>query len=101
MGLSRQLESADALWSMDWAGTPTYMAPEIDRFLVKKTSKSEPHGLKADVWSLGVLIKEIGKNLKRNEDVAQLVQCACVEDSSSRPTATQLREKLSSLSAES
>ena len=99
-GLARQLDSAEALWSRDWAGTPGFMAPEIDRAMKTTAEKREPHGLNADVWSMGVLIEKIAAILGSSSVAAELVSFACVEDRAARPTAEQLREKLRSMSTD-
>ena len=59
-GLARQLDGAEATWSGDFAGTPGYWAPEIEEMYEKRKRGKhdhEPHGLNADVWSMGVMVQ--------------------------------------------
>ena len=100
-GLARQLDSADALWARDWAGTPGYWAPEIGRAVGEEDkSKREPHGLNADVWSMGVMLRELASILGQSKDAAGLANFACVEHRESRPSAVQLKEKVRELSTD-
>ena len=98
-GLARQLDSADALWSQDWGGSPSYWAPEVEKGHGLKTQgrfdeakKDGAHGLNADVWSMGKLVKKIAERFGQSSDFETLVKFACVKDRALRPTSTRLQE---------
>jgi serine/threonine protein kinase len=98
-GLARELQSADALWDRDWGGTVFYMAPEVRASMAAKEHSARlPHGLNADVWSMGVLIREIAESLAVTADAAPLVEYALVESRTARPSSTELIMKLRGLS---
>ena len=92
-GLARQLDRAEASWSQDWSGSPGYWAPEVEKgYELKKRGKVEEakqvggHGLNADVWSMGILVKRIAERCGQSPDFEDLVTFACVENRALRPT---------------
>ena len=61
---------------------------------VEEAKQVGGHGLNADVWSMGILVKRIAERCRQSSEFATLVTFACVEDRESRPTSAALREKL-------
>ena len=102
-GLAVQLESDEELWKRSWGGTPRYWAPEVEAgYKLKESGDTQtarrkgPHGLNADVWSMGKLIKYIAEDFNQS-DLNELANFACVEDRASRPTSLRLLEKLNQM----
>ena len=102
-GLAVQLESDEELWKRSWGGTPGYWAPEVEAgYKLKESGDTQTarrkgaHGLNADVWSMGKLIKYIAEDFNQS-DLNELANFACVEDRASRPTSLRLLEKLNQM----
>ena len=95
-GLARQLPPGESLWNKDYGGTKGYWSPEMRRgyhhtktvFAIgdiaqrgldhwgstkveqaQSQQTCEPHGLNTDVWSMGIVVHEIGQMLGFENDV--------------------------------
>jgi len=58
----------------------------------------DPHGLNTDVWSMGVVVREIGKLSSMAGVVEPLVNFALIKDRTLRPPAQRMLEELRSMS---
>jgi hypothetical protein len=65
---------------------------------VEHAASQEKHGLNTDVYSMGVVVREIGETINRQAAVGPLVDFALDEDRRSRPSAQEMLDKLRSLS---
>ena len=125
-GTAVQLDSADSLWNEDCAGSQkpvNYMSPEMERLMsacestplsteerglalhysTKRATRSrhggagEKHGLNTDVWSMGVVVEEIGKKVRNGHALRPLIDFAKDPDRAKRPSAVELARRCGAL----
>jgi len=88
-GLAFQLTASKEITN-GYVGTERYMAPEFKRNYPHKT-----HGLNADVWSIGLVVSEIGQKLSKTDEIGPLVTFALQRNRDQRPSSKELMEWLS------